>query len=337
MDSRRVARNLIALLATAASVLALGTSARADAVKDAIKCKAAIIKAAAGFVQAKAKALQRCEEAKLKAKLPRATVCRDEPRKTVPAIMKARTKLSRTIVKSCAGKDKTCGTPDPDGSEPSLATIGWDIVQCPNFESGSCTNPIHDCNDIPTCIECISQAAIDQAVGLYYDALVPSAPTSKDKAEKALNKCRVTLGKAATKFLVAKSKSLAKCWSAVNKAGSGQCPDGVAAAAIGAADSKKQIAIKKACQGPDKLFGTGDDLTRADIGFVDPCLGAAVPGGASCAHAVDTLGDVTACVHCVTEFKTDCADRAAVPAFTPYPADCNAGTCSLTLQPTSSS
>src|SRR5438067_1262160 len=184
---------------------------------------------------------------------------------------------------------------------------------------------------------CISEAAIDQAIGLYYGALVPSASTSKDKAEKALNKCQVTLGKEATKFLVAKSKSLAKCWSAVNKAGSGQCPDGVAAAAIAAADSKKQIAIKKACQGPDRLFGTGDDLTRADIGFVDPCLGVAVPGGASCAHAVETLGDVIACVDCVTEFNTRCGDRAAVPAFvTPYPAECNRGTCSLTLQPTSS-
>jgi len=337
MDSRRVARNLSALLAAAASVMALGTSARADAVKDAIKCKAAIIKAAAGFVQARAKALQRCEEAKVKTKLPRATVCRDEPRKTVPAIMKARTKLSRSIVKRCAGRDKTCGTRDPDGSEPSLATIGWDIVQCPNFESGSCKNAIHDCNDIPTCIECISEAAIDQAIGLYYGALVSSAPTSKDKAEKALNKCQVTLGKAATKFLVAKSKSLAKCWSAVNKAGSGHCPDGVAAAAIGVADSKKQMAIKKACQGPDSFFGTDDDLMRTDIGFVDPCPGVTVPGGASCRHAVDSLGDVIACVDCVTEFKTDCADRAAVPAFgAPYPAECNAGPCSLLLQPTSS-
>ncbi|MBI3770751.1 MAG: hypothetical protein HY271_19960 [Deltaproteobacteria bacterium] len=305
-------------------------------VKAASKCRAAIIKGAGGFVQAKAKALQKCRESIVKGKLPAGTDCHANG-KTAAAIGKASTKLESRIVKACAGKDKTCSTQDADGSEPSLGDIGWNIGQCPNFEHGNCTNAIDSCSDIPTCIECISEAAIDQAIGLYYDALAPSDPTSKDKAEKALNKCQVTVGKAATKFLVAKSKSLAKCWTAVNKAGSGSCPDGAAATAIAAAESKKQIAIKKACQGPDKVFGTADDLTPTNIGFVGACPTVTIPVGASCGHAVDTLSDLIACVDCVTEFKTDCAAVLAVPAFvTPYPAECNLATCSLTLQPTSS-
>ncbi|TMA82266.1 MAG: hypothetical protein E6J72_03175 [Deltaproteobacteria bacterium] len=308
----------------------------ASVVKVASKCRGAIVKAADGFVRAKATALQKCREAILKGKLPPATVCHADA-KTAAAIAKASTKLSAGIVKACAGKDKTCGTQDADGSEPALSDIGWNIGHCPNFEGGTCTNAIDSCSDISTCIECISEAAVDQAIGLYYDGLTPTDPQSKDPAVKALAKCQATIGKAATKFLVAKSKSLAKCWTAVSKVGSGTCPDATAATAIAAAESKKQAAIEKACQGPDKQLGTSDDETPTAIGFPNPCPTVTIPGGASCGHAVDTLGDLITCADCVTEFKVDCASLAAVPAFvTPYPAECNLKACSLTLQPTSS-
>jgi hypothetical protein len=159
---------------------------------------------------------------------------------------------------------------------------------------------------------------------------------------KALNKCQVTIGKSASELLVAKSKALARCWGTVNKAGSGSCPDAAASAAIGAAESKKVAAIEKACRGPDRIFGTGDDFTPAQIesGFPAMCLDVTPPGGSSCSHAIGSLQDLIDCVACVTEFKVDCADRAAVPAFVlPYPGQCNPGapTPTTTLTPTATS
>jgi hypothetical protein len=292
-------------------------------VKAATKCRGAIVSAAAKFVQAKAKALQKCEEAKVKGTLAPNTVCKDEPVKTVPAITKASTKLSSTIAKACGGQDKVCGLHVPDSDDIDLDLIGWHI-DCPNFENGSCTNPINTCGDIHTCIECISEAAVDQAIGLYYGTLNPTNAKSKDKTEKALNKCQATIGKTAAGFLAAKSKALAKCWGAVNKAGAGTCPDTTAAAAIAAASSKKDAAIKKACLRPDKA-----PFTPADIGFPATCMDVTPPGGSSCGGVVNgsSLQDLIDCVDCVTEFKVDCADRAAVPAFVaPYPAECNLGT-----------
>jgi hypothetical protein len=93
-----------------------------------VKCKAGIIKAAAAFVQAKAKALAKCEEAIVKGKLP-AGDCHADP-KASATIAKAVTKLDASIAKACGGKDKIYGTPDDD----ALATIGWNIA-CPNFET----------------------------------------------------------------------------------------------------------------------------------------------------------------------------------------------------------
>jgi hypothetical protein len=67
-----------------------------------------------------------------------------------------------------------------------------------------------------------------------------------------------------------------------------------------------------------------------DIGFPPNCLDATVP---TCAGVVDTLQKLVDCVDCVTEFNVDCADRAAVPAFAAYPAECNP-TPTITPTPT---
>jgi hypothetical protein len=39
---------------------------------------------------------------------------------------------------------------------------------CPNFEDGACNAPITDCNGIVACLTCVDQAAVDQAIALYY-------------------------------------------------------------------------------------------------------------------------------------------------------------------------
>jgi hypothetical protein len=303
------------LFASLALAAGSGTLAHADVGK----CQAAIIKAAAGFVQAQAKALQKCEASKLKGTLSPDTICKQEPTKTAPAIAKASTKLGSTIAKACGGKNKVCGQLAPDGDDIGLALIGWNI-DCPNFENGSCTKPINTCADIPACIECIGDVAVPQAFGLYYGTLNSTDPKSKDKTEKALSKCQATIGKAGSAFLATKSKALAKCWSAVNKAGTGTCPDPKAAATITTASSKRDAAIMKACRHPDKTpFGP------ADIGFPAVCMDVTPPGETPCGKPVDgsSLQDLIDCVGCVTEFKVECTDRAAVPAFAAYPPECN--------------
>ena len=287
--------------------------------KAATRCRSAIASGAAAFLKAVAKAEGACGTKIVAGKLAHGTTCRTET-KAAEAIGKAETKLVGTIVKACGGKDKTCGA---GGDDVALADVGWQIGACPGIEGGTCTNAITDCTGIAACLTCIDEAALDQAIGLYYDALTPSDP--KNKAEKALNKCQATIGSAATTFLVAKSKALAKCWETVNGGkATGDCPaaDGKAADAIAKAESKKVAAICKACGGADKTCGGADDFTPADIGFVTSCPNVTPPGAPSCGGAIATLQDVVNCVDCATEFKVDCATLAAVPGFTAYPPEC---------------
>jgi len=271
-------------------------------------------------VQAEVKALATCEGRVVNSKLPRDTICRSEP-KTAAVIAKARAKLVATVAKACGGKDKTCGAGSDDVS---LTDAGWDIGICPDVEGGSCANIITDCGDVAACVSCIGEVAIDQAIALPYDSLVPTDP--RDKADKARNRCQATIGHAATTFLTAKSKALTKCWLAVSSGNAtGSCPeaDGAVAGAIAKAVSKEISAICKVCGGADRACGGGDDLTPAELGFVSPCPSVQPPGGArSCAHAVASLQDIVDCIDCVTGFAVECAASATVPGLTNYPLEC---------------
>ena len=287
-------RWLVAAIATVSSVGMVVGTAHADA-KSAAKCSAAIIKAGAAFAQSEAKTLQKCRDATLKGK-----TC--DPVKTQTSLDKAQTKLDTSIVKACRGKDKSCNTLDADGSQPTLAEIGWDIGTCPDFEGKGCTNTITDCDDIGTCIQCIADASVNQAIDLYYP---PGRPASS--GNKTLNKCQSALGKAAVTFFNAKSKALAKCWGTKVKKPATICP-GSAQAKIDAARSKFVTSLAKPCLG----------LNNSTIGLPGNCL--AVD---ACGTATDTLIEVGNCAACVTEFKVDCADRSAVPGFVPYPSACN--------------
>jgi hypothetical protein len=309
---------------------------------DAVKCKATITKAASQYVQARTKALVKCETSVVAGKLPMGTDCSNEM-KTDTAIDKAKAKMEAAIEKACGGADKECGA---GGDDDSLTSIGWNVGVCPDIERQGCSMAIDDCHDVSECLECIESEAVDQAVKLYYDDLV--LPSTTDKTR---NKCQQTIGKASAAFLAAKTKALAKCWDAVNKGVIvGPCPlpgDGKAAGAIAAAEAKKIAAICKACGGSDKgcdqtvtspsntIPGTGgnDDLMPAAIGFPANCDDLTIPGGASCGQAVNTLADLVECVDCITEFKVDCADRAAVPWAGSYPGECNPGCGNNLLEP----
>ncbi len=294
----RLARTSLGALVTLLTVSTFATPAHADA-KSAAKCSAAIIKAGAGLVQAEAKILQKCRDTTLKGK-----TC--DQVKTQASIDKARAKLASTIQKACWGKDKSCTTEDADGSQPTLTEIGWNIGNCPDFEGAGCTNAIANCNDIPTCIQCIGEASVNQAIDLYYP---PNRPSSV--GDKTLNKCQQAIGKAGLTYLAARSKNLSKCWGKKVKK-TATCPAD-ALAKINAAKAKIASSIGKKCAG----------LDDSTIGLPAGCLAVTPEGGSSCAASVSSVTDVASCLGCVTDFKVDCPDRAsAVSVGATYPPEC---------------
>lgn len=302
----------IALLAIAVCVPTVGA--------ETTKCQRAIAKANSQFLQARVKALDKCNQGVVKGSI---VSCPDS--KASASIGKAESKLASAIGKSCGGNDKVCG--GNLTNEDSPVSLGWPNV-CPNFEKGDCTNAIDDCGDIATCLACVGAGASDQAMGLYYgDLALPS------NSDKALNKCQISIGKASSAFLNAQSKALQKCWDArLNGKHTNDCfaphaGDGKYAAAILKAQNKQAATICKACGGADKACGGGDDITAAAIGFVSDCSMVTRPfGGAACSGPIADLSDIVACTQCVTQYKAECADVASVPQFEAYPAECNACT-----------
>jgi len=287
--------------------------------KESQKCQAAIVKSGARFVQAKTKALQKCEESVVKRKL--AGPCPDP--KASAAITKAGDKLTLGIAKACGGKNKTCGTGVDDVP---IAMVGWS-GPCPDFEGKGCSNPIDDCSGIAECVECIGEAAVDQAIGLYYDSLLSTDPKSSDKREKSLNKCQVTIGKAGATFLTAQSKALQKCWDKKNKGRVNECPDLKVGEAVGKAALKLASSINKSCAGKDKQpggVGEDTDFTPTEIGFPPSCMDVTFPGFITpCGGAITDLQSLTTCVACVTRFKAGCADRAGAVGLAGYPSECD--------------
>jgi hypothetical protein len=252
------------------------------------------------------------------------------------AIASASFKLHAAIGKRCGGTDGACG--GEMTSEETPADLGWPST-CPNFEHGDCTSQLEDCGDIAACIECVGEAATNQARALYYDDLV-LVPGDKD-----LLACQKTIGKAATVLLATKSKALRKCWDArlsgkhANDCVLPSIGDGKYAATIAKARAKVVGRICKACGGPDLTCGGGNDLDPAEIGFPSSCPAVTVPGGAACGGPITDVPSLAECVECVTQFKVDCADRLQMPEFVPLPPECNvcaapapSGPCPTTLE-----
>ncbi len=309
-----------ALLASALSTFVL-VAVAAPSHADPIKCKREIAKRSAGFAQAKIAALQKCRDAVVSG--ASAGPCPDA--KASQKIAKAETKLRDSIAKQCGGADRICGT----GDDESLAGIGWNMGACPDFETAGCTNAIGHCGGIGDCLACADEAAVDQAVTLYYGS---GTPTS----DPAVRSCRREIGKNAAAFFRAKSKALQKCEDAVVKgSSSGPCPDSKASSKIASARAKQIQKICTACGGADRACGGPDDLAPTTIGFSSTCPSVTVPGGASCGGPVTNLQQLVGCVDCVNDFKTACVDALAVPAVRSYPAECHAGAPNPTVTPTS--
>jgi len=287
------------------------------------KCNSTITKATSKYLQTRAKTLGKCEDKKVNGKLPPLTVCETDQ---AAKLTKASDKLRKLIDKSCGGGDRVCGGGDDD----SLASIGWDLGNCPDPVGAGCANALVDCGDVIDCLQCAADAGAERLRALYFDDLLPSV-------DKVIVKCQRTIGKETGKFLAKRSKALSKCWDAVAKGKvAGPCPapgDGKAVAAIAKAESKKVAKICKACGGADRgcddavhgIPGTmgGDDLDPGVIGFAASCADVTVPDApASCSGTITTLADLVTCVDCVTGFEVDCVDRLAVPWGQTLPVEC---------------
>jgi len=224
----------------------------------------------------------------------------------------------------------------------SPAAVDWPGT-CPDFEQTGCTNPIATSDDIASCLLCVADTAVSQAIDLYYLDLTNAG------TDAGLIKCQRTIGKETTKFLRAKDKALRKCRKLVDKGDlAGPCPDGpvtnldgsfakTGQGAIAKAESKKVGKIYKACDtaSVDGMTCTGPDrFTPAQIGFANDCPALTVPGGRACAGAITNLNDLVTCVDCVSEFKVDCVDRLAAPHQASYPGECVGPTPTATPTPT---
>src|SRR5262249_1899699 len=162
-------------------------------------------------------------------KLPATEVCTSEP-KTQAALGVLVTKLGLGIASACGGADKTCGNGDDD----PLASIGWGSgAACPGLGKAGCTQAPASRADIRPVVQCTGDAAVGQAIALYYGGLDQTVFASGN----AVNKCQQAIGKATTKFLGAKSKALQKCRNAQLAAGTANpCPDALTTTAIGVAE-----------------------------------------------------------------------------------------------------
>jgi len=210
----------------------------------------------------------------------------------------------------------------------TLASIGWDIGRCPNFEGGTCSNPIGSVNDIPDCILCINEAADSQALSLYYDGLTVPPPTG-------LRACQRQIGASSSSFFSDKLKALTRC-ELRDLSGNlpGPCSaDPKTQQTIEALEQKTTSILCSRCGGPDNHCGGGDDPTTTDIGFTSTCPDVTIPGGPPCGRPVASLSDLVSCVTCVTEFKVDCLSALVAPTLMPYPTECQEVPCGTTTCP----
>jgi hypothetical protein len=302
-------------LVSAVMVLFPVQVAQADTVS-ALRCERTINKEFAKFIKTKSRILQKCKESSVKRSIPTSPVlCPLEDQDT--KINTAAAKMKAKSAASCGGANDICNAADTgENADEPLAEIGWDVGACPDMRAEGCTNTIADCNDIGICLECIGHEAVNQATELYYDLLTPAEFGTRSD----LNDCQVMIGKAAVKYLQTKSNLLQRCWDKVLNGKDGfslppGCPatDAKALVKLAQAEHKKIDKICAACGAGGDADGDnlcdlpGSAFSRAAIGFEPDCVSLTVPSNAtSCAGPVTTLGDLIACVDCLTDFEVEC-------------------------------
>lgn len=263
------------------------------------QCQRTIIRQAASYNKQVLKVRQSCSEKNIARPVP--LDCSDSGPTVMFHLDVLKASLRKHVEKECRHE--------------TLASIGW--TSCPSFE-GACGGANADLTAVEDCLICINDAAVDQAITLYYGALTPDP-------DAHLRTCQKTIGKETSKFFDKKINAMERC-ELRDFSGdiAGPCPgDPKTDATIAAHALKLEAKVCSRCGGDDRACGGGDDRDPGEIGFSTTCPNVTVPGGPSCANpAVDTLSELVDCLKCVTEFKVDCLDALAAPLVKAYPAEC---------------
>lgn len=277
------------------------------------KCRAAIVAGAGKLARARLAALRKCEDAKRAGKLPALGACRDEPA-VAAACATARAKLAAAVARACGGADRSCGGFD----DVALAALGWPMT-CPELEDGGCAAPLASCADVPACVACLADAAVDRGVALAYAPFV----AVDARTAKAVVRCQKALAAAATSLAGARVAADAKCLAG-RIAGKhvAACPvpgDGTAAGKLAKVRAKAEASVCKACGGADGRCGGGDDLARDLVGLAPGC-----PGVAACDTSIAGVADAVECFACTGAARIDCAFAGAAAGVVDYPSGCAA-------------
>ncbi len=315
-----------------ATMVAMTLGVRERALADPVVCTTGIARAASKHLQGLEKAMQKCEDAKVRHRLRSTIDCSTDPLFD-PIRTALLTKLFVAINVSCGGSNRACG----DGDDQPLAPTGWGAVaQCPDLDGAGCLNPIANCTDVAQCLECMDRAAVAQDLHTTYGAF----DASQFGTNSAINACQRAIGKATARYLEKRSKAMEACWEARLKGlHSNPCPspgDGKAAAQIAKEEQRKTTTICRACGGPDRACGGGGDATPGAIGFASSCpaVKPLFPPG-SCDGAILDATAIVGCVDCVSDFDSDCAGAASVPAIVgALPAACNPSPSTTTTSST---
>jgi hypothetical protein len=277
-------------------------------------CRRAIQKATGAYARTVEKIVEKCKQTAL----AKGVELEDPPdsfsRCTVTvlktpggAIAKAADKMSVAIAKACGGADRNCVL---SADNDPLAAINWDIGSCMNFPpaGASCTNPIENCDDVGSCLECIVDHTVEAVDTRLYGAFNPAsfAPNNRQNPGKTIAKCQVAAAKGGSKLLTSQLGTLAKCWDTKLSGKTGfddadACPDtdpklsnGKPPAAAGdnqtvqkllVAEQKSVAGVCKRCGGDgdaDKDFAC--DAVDQPVSGVTIALDDIVSAGFACAE-----------------------------------------------------
>ncbi len=159
-------------------------------------------------------------------------------------------------------------------------------VTCPNFEERPYNLTITGCGDIAACIECVGEAAVDQAIDLYYGDLDQGSGNE-------VNKCQQAIGKETTSSSRRSRKRSRSAGTSVSRASTQHCRmpaspgQGQGRPAIAKAESRRsrhlqgmrrpRSGVRRHHHRPgmglhtDRGQRNADDLTPGQIGFASTC------------------------------------------------------------------
>lgn len=292
------------------------------------RCPAAIVAEATRYAQARARTLAWCEDGIVTGKIAPGTICSDEPSVRV-RMLKAASKLRMGIDRACGGADHVCGLGEDDSD---LAAAGWDIETCPGAGEGECDQPIGDCADVASCIECIGDVAVSKALRVVSEEMDLDPSRSR-----AVVGCQRAVVKHFGKLLSARLRHGGRCWGKVLKGkAEAPCPlpgDGRTGALLEKAELKFISSVCRACGGVDRECdanvgavsgsGAGDDLSLLAVGAASTCAGWTNPvSGESCAGTVANMSDFANCMDCAASYSSGCVELAAIPSEATYPQAC---------------